>query len=213
MTGSGNWLRGVVGQLTGTSKPQPNTAKKFLASSDPTKWDSMIRNHVGSKRFVKDMLEATDDPTLKQHIVSMYELQHAPVVANIVGSSGKVYDVKKLPDGHLGCTCEDWRYRGSIDPGYKCKHIRAFEDGRTKVATTPFAAQMSSFTRELGNILSQERMNADQSWMNSQGDFTDMPQTGTDLTRMEEPAAPLYDESQMAEPEIIARNGIARIAG
>lgn len=194
--------------MTGARGDRRIQAKRFLESEDDSKWNSLLPHMIGSKRFVQQVLKQTDDPKLKTHIQALHDLHHGKVMANVGGSSGKTYDVRQLPGGNLGCTCQDWRFRGSVDPSYECKHIKAFKEGKTKVAShSPFAAQMTAFARELSKILSDERMSADKPWLNAQGEFTDTPDRGTDLTRLEEPLAPLYAERDDT-PQVLYRNGI-----
>ncbi len=42
-----------------------------------------------------------------------------------VTHNGKVYTIDKE---NLTCSCDDYGYRGYQNPGYKCKHIRYYEE-------------------------------------------------------------------------------------
>jgi hypothetical protein len=126
----------------------------FLLSDkkDPGRWESLPRN-ASSTGFVKAVGEdPRADTKLKKHVQSLHDLSKSPTVAKIDSSSksGRSYEVKQLPGGRLGCTCNDWRFKGTVDPSHKCKHIRAFEAGMSKAAT--FSAQTSAFFDEFSKI-------------------------------------------------------------
>jgi hypothetical protein len=73
------------------------------------------------------------DPKLIQHTQSMHALAKGKTVGKIQSStlSGKTYEVRKIPAG-FACQCNDWRYKGSVTPGYECKHIRAYKAGKLR---------------------------------------------------------------------------------
>lgn len=133
-------------------------AEGFLSSTDSARWEQ-LPTLVQNPEFVRQLAKADgSDKKLVQHAKSMYGLQHGTTVQNVEGTSGKVYDVRRLPDGTLGCTCSDWRYRGSVNPGYECKHIQAYKQGKTKVGmNSQFGQQMASFFDELYRINEAQR--------------------------------------------------------
>ena len=95
-----------------------------------TRWGYLM-NHISSRPFVDQLLKSRrPDAKLKQYVESMHGLTLGMVVGKVDSSSGKgaAYEIKQLPDGRLGCTCGDWQYRGSVTPGYECKHIRDFKE-------------------------------------------------------------------------------------
>lgn len=133
-------------------KKQRTIAAQFLASEDKDKWQKLLPQ-VQNPEFVRQLGKIKGvDPDLVLHAQSLHVLNKSPVKANIKGSTGKVYDVKKLPGGTLGCTCNDWRYKGSINPGYECKHIRAYKDGKVKVGMNSFSQSLRAFNEELEAI-------------------------------------------------------------
>lgn len=110
-----------------------NKVKAHL-SADPSsgKWDRFEQN-AGSKGFINALeRNPSVDPDLKAHAKGLFDLNNGRTVAKIKSSGGlgKVYEVKKLRGGNYGCTCGDWKYRGASNPGYACKHIKAFKKGR-----------------------------------------------------------------------------------
>lgn len=119
---------------------------------DPGRWASLPRN-ASSSGFVKALgSDSRADPKLKAHVKSLHDLSKAPTVSKIDSSSksGRTYEVKQLPGGRLGCTCNDWRFKGTVNPSHKCKHIKAFEQGLSKAAA--FNTQTSAFFDEFSKI-------------------------------------------------------------
>ena len=90
------------------------------------KWDSFA-DKTKDKDFVKAVAnDPRSDDKLKMHAARMNEMHSSKPLATIKGSKGKSYTVSKLGTGDFACTCGDWRYKGSVNPGYKCKHIREY---------------------------------------------------------------------------------------
>jgi len=119
---------------------------------DPGRWASLPRN-ASSSGFVKALSsDSRADPKLKRHVTALHDLSKAPTVSKIDSSSksGRTYEVKQLPGGKLGCTCNDWRFKGTVNPSHKCKHIKAFEQGLAKAAA--FNAQTAAFFDEFSKI-------------------------------------------------------------
>jgi hypothetical protein len=176
----------------------------FSPKAGTEKWKNFPRN-VRSVEFVKAVLKHPDaDAKLKEHAKSMHRLSRAKVVGKVESSrgSGKTYEIKKMTRGRLGCTCNDWRYKGSIDQGHDCKHVRAFKEGRTKVAAS-FNAETSAFFDELSKIVSdKEKKKADPNTDNMKGPFSTL------LTQDEEPQ-PYHPKSPPPdEPDIITRRQV-----
>jgi hypothetical protein len=101
---------------------------KHFSDQDKKKWDSFYEN-TSSKRFVKVLSKHKDsDEKLIQHATSLYNLHKGKTLGKVPSFVGKgEYEIRKLPAGKLGCTCKDWRFKGSVNPEYKCKHIRKHE--------------------------------------------------------------------------------------
>ena len=91
------------------------------------KWDSFA-DKTKDPSFVKAIKnDPRSDSKLKMHAENLGKLHAGKEVAQIRGSKGKTYSVINLGNGSLGCTCGDWRYKGSVTRGYKCKHIKEYE--------------------------------------------------------------------------------------
>ena len=90
------------------------------------RWDSFA-DKTKDPSFVKAVQnDPRSDDKLKLHAERLNQLHSGKNVALIQGSRGKTYQVSKLPTGDYGCTCNDWRYKGSVNPGYRCKHIKEY---------------------------------------------------------------------------------------
>lgn len=196
------WKR-VSDNFRPLDKSQKNEAKRFVASEDRDKW-SKFYDLIKNPEFVKQLGRAGGDEKLVQHAKAMHSLQGAKVVANIEGSSGKSYDVKKLPNGKFGCTCRDWQFRGSTNPGYECKHIQAHKAGMTKVAMS-FGDLTASFFDELAKIEQAQRDKANEAWSHLGEEGTSERPYSSMLTQDEEPN--VFNTTRPAqaieEPELI----------
>lgn len=90
------------------------------------KWDDFA-DRAKDKDFVKAVKnDPRSDDKLKLHTERLHQLHTSKPVASITGNKGKTYSVTKLPTGDYACSCNDWRYKGSVTPGYRCKHIREY---------------------------------------------------------------------------------------
>jgi hypothetical protein len=108
----------------------------FSPKAGADKWDKFLK-HVRSPVYAEKVIDrAAEDPKLVRHTQSMHGLSKGKVLGKVRSESrpGLSYEIRKMPDGRLGCTCPDWRFVGSVDPGYDCKHLRAFRAGKSKVA-------------------------------------------------------------------------------
>lgn len=190
-----DWLRGIF-----TADPKKREAERFIKSDDPAKWDATLRRQIQDPNFASWVQKLTPDPKLRVHVKSLHDMSQGPVVANIEGSSGKKYDLKKLPGGRLGCTCRDWHYKGSVDPNHKCKHIRAFESGRTKVSTE---SSMSAFAKELEALMSEERAAADAEYQSAQGEAEDSQEHGDLLAGEGAHTVQEYAGEATEDPDVI----------
>lgn len=134
-------LREFLRRVMDVFRPQDERVNRrvdyfFSPKAGPEKWDYMPR-YAREQKFV-DALKANPqaDDKLKMHVQSMHDLSHGKPVGKIGSSEepGKTYEIRGLPDGSLGCQCGDWRYKGSVTPGYECKHIQAFKAGKVRAA-------------------------------------------------------------------------------
>lgn len=112
-------------------KAQRRVDYHFSPKAGKDKWEKLVRN-VRDPKFVDQLAEHPEsDETLIQHAKGMRDLSRGRTVAKIKSSRipGKSYEVKQTGE-YLACTCPDWRFKGSINPGYECKHIRAHKAGK-----------------------------------------------------------------------------------
>jgi hypothetical protein len=172
----------------------------FSPKAGTEKWKGFPRN-ASSKEFVKRIQAHPDaDPKLKMHVQSLHDLSKGKTVAKIQSSSGagKKYEVRKLKGGGVGCTCSDWRYKGSVTPGYECKHIRAAKAGLTKAAalnttTKAFFDEMRAIERAKDIKVEKDRAKRNERPWSSM------------LTQEEEPTDYHPQNPAEEEPEVLVR--------
>lgn len=107
----------------------------FSPKAGKDKWEKLEKN-VRSQEFVDQVKDhKLSDDKLKLHVQSMHELSRGKPAGKIESSRlpGKTYEIRKISGG-LGCTCPDWRFKGTVNPGYECKHIKALKAGKKKSA-------------------------------------------------------------------------------
>lgn len=132
-------LKELWQRLTEFFRPRDERAQHradyfFSPKAGPERWDR-FPSHTRDQKFVDALVRnPLADDKLKLHAQSMHDLAHGKPVSRIHSSvtPGKTYEVRKMPDGQLGCQCGDWRYKGSVTPGYECKHIRAHLEGKSR---------------------------------------------------------------------------------
>jgi hypothetical protein len=134
-------FRELVRRFRDIFRPQDERVQRrvdyfFSPKVGPEKWDYMPR-YAREQKFV-DAISASPlaDDKLKVHVQAMHDLSRAKPVGRIGSSKepGKTYEIRELPDGSLGCLCGDWRYVGTVTPGYECKHIQAYKAGESRAA-------------------------------------------------------------------------------
>lgn len=117
-------------------KVQRKVDYHFSDKAGKDRWNKFVQN-VRDPAFVAQVAQhpAADDK-LVMHAQSLHELSRAPVVGKVKSSRlpGRMYEIKELPSGELGCTCPDWRFKGSVTPGYRCKHIKAHGGGKVQAS-------------------------------------------------------------------------------
>lgn len=107
-------------------KKHQNTIDNLHSKESKKHWDE-FSDKAKDKDFVKAVNnDPRSDDKLKMHVKRLNEMHEGKPTAQISGSRGKTYSITKMPSGDFGCTCNDWRYKGSVNPGYKCKHIKEF---------------------------------------------------------------------------------------
>jgi hypothetical protein len=115
-------------------KVQRKVDYQFSHKAGPDKWDKLVKN-VRDQKFVDALSKHPDsDDTLAQHAQSMHDLSRGKPKGKVYSSRlpGRSYEIRSLGGDKLGCTCPDWRFKGSVNPGYECKHIRAHREGKVK---------------------------------------------------------------------------------
>ena len=98
-------------------------------SSEKPNWKAFQKS-LQSKSFQAAVItHSKSDEKLKAYAknVGDYLLSKEKMGESPSRSSGKKYSIRKLPDGRLGCGCNDWRYKRSVD-GTDCAHIDYFRD-------------------------------------------------------------------------------------
>jgi len=133
----GKLWRGFL-SLIGSDEPEKAKTKNrvdhlFSPKAGPEKWDKFSQR-IKSPEYLRQVTEhPSADPKLVQHATSMHDMTNGQTIGKIRSErlTGRSYEIKKMTDG-LGCTCPDWRYKGSVTPGYECKHVKAFKAGRVK---------------------------------------------------------------------------------
>ena len=96
------------------------------STETPKKWDDFAAK-AKDPSFVKAVKnDPRSDGKLIMHAERLSELHKGKPVAQVQGNKGTTYKVTKLASGDYGCTCNDWRYKGSVKVGYKCKHIKEY---------------------------------------------------------------------------------------
>ena len=106
----------------------------FSPKAGPDRWVKFLKN-VADPTYLQTLVDhPLADNALIQHATSLHDLSKGQTVGKVYSAQlpGRSYEIKKLSDGSLGCTCPDWRYVGTMKPKYKCKHILTYEAGKVK---------------------------------------------------------------------------------
>jgi hypothetical protein len=115
-------------------KTRLRVAYHFSPRAGGERWDRFLRN-VADPGYVAQLAQHPDvDQELLRHAKSLHEMSQGRTVGKVYSNRlpGRSYEVRELADGTYGCTCPDWRYVGSLKPGYECKHIKAYRAGNVK---------------------------------------------------------------------------------
>lgn len=131
----GLWQRLVTG-IFGTDKEKQKQRVDYFYSprAGPDKWTKFDSNIKSPEFLAQVTTHKNADPKLVQFAHSMHALTNSPTVGKVQSErlSGKTYEIRNTPRG-LACTCPDWRFVGTLKPGYECKHIRAHKKGKAQV--------------------------------------------------------------------------------
>ena len=197
---------GLFGRIA-DSREKRRVEYHFSPKAGGERWDKFVRN-AQSQRFVDVLSKHPDaDAKLVQHAQSMHDLQTAEPLGKIQSSRlpGKTYEIRKTDDGRMACTCNDWRFKASVDPGHECKHIAAFRQNKVKVGSKmpSFSAMTSAFFDELSKIR-DEKLQDRESELDKR---TERPFSSL-LTQDEEPTEePNPAAYEIEEPEVVTRSG------
>lgn len=130
---------------------------KLASLGDPSKAELKAEAHFGvdeknwklfekslrGKEFQQAILKHPDADSKLRKYVRNYGgyLRSTDTIETVPSrSSGKIYRIKKLPSGRLGCGCKDWQFVHSVK-GTDCDHIRAAKAMTSKVASLYQAAR------------------------------------------------------------------------
>ena len=180
---------------------------QHLKSKDPAKWDLFVANAANSPEFLK-ALERNEGAPAKDvlHAKRMAALNQGSPVGDVESASspGIKYQVRGIPGGDFACTCGDWRYKGSVNPGYECKHIRAHKQGLNKVAG--FNEMTQAFFDELLKMREAQAIDAEE---NKRDQYADNSRAYTNtLIQDEEPTSYNPHPAQaIDDPEVILGGG------
>lgn len=107
-------------------KKHQKTIDSLHKEESKQKWDDFA-DKAKDKDFVKAVKnDPRSDDKLKLHTERLHQHHNSKQLAVVSGNKGKTYAVTRLPSGDFGCSCNDWRYKGSVTPGYRCKHIKEY---------------------------------------------------------------------------------------
>lgn len=85
-------------------------------------WKSFERG-LKTKLFQNTVLNSDlADEKLKKYTENFGGYLRAKKEVGKVSGDSKVYSIRELPNGRLGCGCKDWQYKKSVSGG-DCKHI------------------------------------------------------------------------------------------
>jgi hypothetical protein len=105
----------------------------FSPRAGADKWDKFLKN-IRSSGFARAIATHPQaDAKLIQHVKSMHRMSRGATVGKVQSSRlpGRSYEIRDISEG-LACTCPDWRFKGSVQPGRECKHIKAHRAGKAK---------------------------------------------------------------------------------
>lgn len=134
-------LRELWQRITDFFRPKEERIQRrvdyfFSPKAGKDKWTKLTAQ-ARDPKFVDAIVSSPlADDKLKMHVQSIHALSRGTPLSKIRSTTtpGKTYEVRKMPDGSLGCQCNDWKYRGSVTPGYECRHIREYKNSRLGAA-------------------------------------------------------------------------------
>jgi hypothetical protein len=98
--------------------------KAFEKNLKSPRFAAEVRRSDGADQKLKDYVTANNEYLRSKNIVMQVPSREA----------GRVYNVKELPGGRLGCGCKDWQYKCSWK-GTDCRHVMAAKAGMKKTSS------------------------------------------------------------------------------
>lgn len=134
--GEGLWQRFLDIFRSGDERVQRRVDYHFSPKASSDKWRKLVTNSRDPKFITALSKHPGADEKLVLHAQSMGALSRGKPVGKIRSSTnpGRTYEIRDLGGERLGCQCGDWRYKGSVSPGYECKHIKAHRAGLERAA-------------------------------------------------------------------------------
>ena len=198
-------LGSVLDRVKDWLRPESRAAQKHVSEhydSDRPDWNLFVARAANSPEFIRQLKKGKKPQKDVLHAVSMAALDQGPTLGTVESEKnpGVQYQIRKLPNDRYGCTCNDWRYKGSVNPGYECKHIKAHREGLNKVAG--FNETTAAFFDELQKIRDAQREAVAK---DRKGNYADTGSPFSNLlTQDEEPTT--YNPrpvGQIDDPEVI----------
>lgn len=110
-------------------------------NADIKDWNAFETN-LKSPRFASEVRKSSDaDQKLKDYVTANNQyLRSKKLVLQVPSrTEGRMYSIKEMPGGRLGCSCKDWQYKRSWK-GTDCEHVKAAKAGLPKTASMLMAA-------------------------------------------------------------------------
>lgn len=160
---------------------------RFLKSRKKD-WAGFEKN-LDSPEFHKAVTShPKSDSKLKKFVTSIRDYRDGSEVAKVKGSSG-TYSIRKMESGRLGCDCNDWKYKKSLEGG-NCKHINHHLSSFSKQSSivSPILAPIHWTANQIG------------------GAQDEIAAIGQDLNLMRESVHPRSWLPSYAESEVMREN-------
>lgn len=109
----------------------PVQAKELVSTHHETQDWKRFEKNLNTKMFRQAvLLDQDSNAKLKRYTKTLGEYKSSKIVVGVVPSrtSSKLYKVKELPNGRLGCSCKDWQYSHSHKKS-DCDHIQELRGG------------------------------------------------------------------------------------
>lgn len=158
----------------------PKMKLELHHQADKKDWGKFEKN-LKAKGFQQAALgHPESDKKLKKYVKNFGGYLNSKEVVGVVPSrsSSKMYKVKQLETGRLGCNCKDWQYKHSVK-GTDCDHIKELKQGLVKVsyalATLARGAASARKLSRMGDVASKSKMEGALSRENERRLYTGEP--------------------------------------